>query len=129
MTRKLTNIRPGWTRRAAVKALSLLALWPVHGRAAVSGCPVRRGLEGVFNDCAAARAVGRTYLQGHPGDRPATERLGRRLEGAQRGGREPFNAEIRGLIADDFSAERTVVVDGWILARTEARLCALMVLS
>jgi hypothetical protein len=45
--------------------------------------------------------------------------------------REPQAAArlLRQGIYDDFRRADTVVVDGWILARTEARLCALIALS
>ncbi len=35
-------------------------------------------------------------------------------------------SQLRSGIARDWSAHRVVVVDGWLLARTEARLCALL---
>ena len=47
------------------------------------------------------------------GARPLTARLF--------GARRP----VADLVRDDFAHGRTVVVDGWILARTEARQCAL----
>lgn len=36
---------------------------------------------------------------------------------------------LRQQIADDYSQENTVMVDGWILSRTEARQCALFSLT
>lgn len=37
-------------------------------------------------------------------------------------------AKLRNLIAEDFAFGNTVQVDGWVLSRTEARLCALCAL-
>jgi len=37
-------------------------------------------------------------------------------------------AKLRNLITEDFITENTVQVDGWVLSRTEARLCALCAL-
>ena len=39
-----------------------------------------------------------------------------------------LRSEIRAKISDDFSAGRTVLVEGWVLGDTEARLCALAAL-
>jgi hypothetical protein len=33
--------------------------------------------------------------------------------------------KVRELIRADYDASRTICVDGWILSRTEARLCVL----
>jgi len=72
------------------------------------------------------RRLGAGYRERVPGERDAP-----RLEAALRASR-PWTARI-GLgsvsIADqvraDFDANRTVVVDGWLLSVTEARQCAL----
>lgn len=37
-------------------------------------------------------------------------------------------AKLRNIITEDFITENTVQVDGWVLSKTEARLCALCAL-
>ncbi len=76
-----------------------------------------------FRDHASARAIGRRYLRTHPAssELQVTRLLLR--PGADRGRR------IRERIAADFAAGRVVILDGWVLAATEARLCALSALS
>ncbi len=77
-----------------------------------------------------ASSIGRTYLQCvpeeanfefirsqtlaiHPAGMPNAEQVGRMLQDR---------------IRSDFATGETVEVDGWILSRTEARLCALAAL-
>lgn len=36
---------------------------------------------------------------------------------------------IRGMVSDDFRTNQTILIDGWLLSRTEARLCAVLSLS
>jgi len=72
------------------------------------------------------RRLGRRYRESVPGESDPT-----RLAAAIRASR-PWTARL-GLrpfamadqIRDDFAANRTVVVDGWLLSVTEARQCAL----
>ncbi len=80
------------------------------------------------------RAVGRAYLREHPGEREA-EVLVRlllppeRRERFERAGPEARHEALRGWVSEDFRAGRIVRVEGWILARTEARLSALSSLA
>lgn len=80
------------------------------------------------------RALGRAYLRTTPQERDATalvwlllpDRAERarfsRMSEAER--REALRARVR----EDFRAGRVTQVEGWVLARTEARLCALRAL-
>jgi hypothetical protein len=74
----------------------------------------------------AVRGLGRRYRASVPGEsdapqlteaiqesRPWTARIGLR------------HPAIDDQVRDDFDAGRTVIVDGWLLSRTEARQCAL----
>lgn len=76
------------------------------------------------------RAVGRRYLaMNSPGmDARSLRRaiLASRPWGARLTGRTPSPAE---LVRLDFASGHTVTVDGWILAATEARQCALFALA
>jgi hypothetical protein len=81
----------------------------------------------------AARLIGWRYLAAAPEER-STTRLRRILfDGADVDGGPEMLAHLRRLIdmkrRHDFSIGNTVIVDGWLLARTEARLCALATLA
>ena len=86
-----------------------------------------------FRDDRAARVVGRRYLAVNPGEasRPVLlDRLGPLAPAPDRPV-EPRVWRHRLIVARtaDFAAGDTVLVDGWLLARSEARLCALVALS
>ena len=102
-------------------------------RAADSSAAAERLLE-VYHRPESAAQIGLAYLKAGPQTQSADEmvnavvaRLGvsPRLDAMT-------NAELKDGIAlavrDDFAAMRTIEVDGWILAETEVRLCALTAL-
>lgn len=81
-----------------------------------------------FEDPDAARAVGRAYRDSNP--KESDER--RIVEALTRSNREWGSAGPDDVLRlggsetkRDFAKGRVVAVDGWYLARTEARLCAL----
>jgi len=63
----------------------------------------------------AAHAIGAAYLRAYPNDTlasvPATARLPRTL--------------VATRVSEDFASGRVVMLEGWMLSVTEARLCAL----
>jgi hypothetical protein len=63
----------------------------------------------------AARAIGATYLRAYPNDTLADACA---VAGCPR-------PQIAARVRDDFAAGRVVMLDGWMLSVTEARLCAL----
>ena len=75
-------------------------------------------IERLFKDTESARAVGMSYLAMYPDiagdavDRVHSLIIPEHLTRQQR---------------DDFTHGRTVVIDGWVLARCEADLCAALV--
>jgi hypothetical protein len=78
-----------------------------------------------FRDLPALRRLGARYLVAHPAERSRV-RLSRLLIPADEGA---IPAQLLRGIARDWAANHVVVVDGWLLARTEARLCALLQLE
>jgi hypothetical protein len=83
-----------------------------------------------------ARLIGRAYLAGHPDEGGDDARLARLILADDPGAADapPMPADARrlretvaGRVREDFRHGRTATVDGWILSRTEARLCALWV--
>jgi hypothetical protein len=85
-----------------------------------------------IDDLGAARRLGRSYLEANPaeaGERQL-ERLLVEASSEWRAARGPVDVEtMRALVRRDarrdFAEDRLVAVDGWYLARTEARLAAL----
>jgi hypothetical protein len=87
------------------------------------------------HDPQAARAVGHAYLREAPQEynvgiitemilRSGTA-LTQRLDALSE---KDLIAKLRNLITEDFTNGNTVQVEGWVLSRTEARLCALCAL-
>jgi len=83
----------------------------------------RRVLSGLFTALPSARAIGAAYLRSCADDGLDAATLAAELpaEVTMTALRETVAARVR----DDFATARVVNVDGWLLARTEARLCAL----
>jgi hypothetical protein len=83
-----------------------------------------------------ALGVGREYLRQVPAEASArvlTARVAERLPGGLGAIDSASDARLRELLlsaaAEDFRDLRTVELHGWVLARTEARLCALAALG
>lgn len=87
-------------------------------------------LRGMFSDTSGAAAVGRRYLRSHPEEASATW-LSQTLFGPESaldmnpGGIEFLRERIRAGRVQDFVDGDLVILDGWTVARTEARLLAL----
>ncbi len=90
---------------------------------------LRDALFAVFKDQEAARAVGEQYLKEHPEDRD-TNRLAAELFGPRPRRLSP--QQVRRVLnrrrVDDFTNDRCALVSNWVLARSEARACALVAL-
>jgi hypothetical protein len=123
-----------WSRRRIiVSALALAVVAAAMPRGGLrSGPPAEmpRAL-GPWRNRPAARAIGRRYLAEHP-DEADAGRLARRLFGGD--GAAPVTGTALRHAVDaargrDFAQGDTVLIDGWLLARSEARLCALALLS
>lgn len=72
--------------------------------------------------------IGRAWMRMHADERSAHELLAAitRHDGAED---QPSATAIAAQVVRDFEQNRIVVVDGWILGVTEARQCALYVIS
>lgn len=115
-----------------------LGLWPAVACIRWDGHPVRRWaaqLSGVLRHQAAAGEIGRAYLRAHPSEADP-ERLVAGITGdweqgpaeLDRLGRDALRLRLREQIRTDFAQSRTVLVDGWVLAASEARLFGLSAL-
>jgi len=112
-------------------AAALFAIMPdiLRPREAAAGADP---IDTLWSDPANARTVGRRYLQMQPTD-VAVDPMMQDVFG-DRMARGEIDAEsLRTAIAErrlyDFASGDTVIIDGWLLSRTEARLCALSVLD
>jgi hypothetical protein len=83
----------------------------------------------IFPDLASARAVGKAYLAAvKPAEQMPAE-LWRAILAAHPLGRPPATRQqVASWVRRDFADAAMVSLDGWLLSRTEARLCALAAL-
>lgn len=85
-----------------------------------------------------AARIGRAYLRAEPGDGNVDHLLDTIVAAiaTETDGRDPLAADDAVLaellarrIVTDFASRDLAVVEGWVLSRTEARLCALVALA
>jgi hypothetical protein len=127
--------RHAFTRRSAFGAFvsSALALRLGSPRGdEMSPIDVARCVAGLFSDPDGSRRLGRHYLATHP-EEADIDTLVTLLctPGSDRwrpNGSASFRLRLARCRTSDFIAGRVVDCDGWILARTEARACALAAL-
>jgi len=95
---------------------------------------IDRGLDyaGVFAGRTAAVAVGRWYLAGTPAEASSavlTDAVGAALPAGALATRAALRRAARSRIDHELATGDVVLLDGWIVSRTEARLCALAALA
>ena len=122
----------------AAPVLGALALWPGGTGLRWPGgtAPGSAGrLAAVLRQPASAARIGRAYLAAHPAEAELTLLVEGVVGGwddaegwLERAGPGELRARLRAQIRADFAARRTVSVQGWVLARTEARLFGLAAL-
>jgi len=122
----------------AAAVVGELGLWPAMACIRWDGDPVRRWaaqLSGVLRHQAAAGEIGRAYLRAHPSEADPERLVAGITGGWPQGpaeldqlGRDALRLRLRDQIRGDFAQSRTVRVDGWVLAASEARLFGLSAL-
>lgn len=122
----------------AATVVGALGLWPAMACIRWDGDPVRRWaaqLSGVLRHQAAAGEIGRAYLRAHPSEADPERLVAGITGGWPQGpaeldqlGRDALRLRLRDQIRGDFAQGRTVRVDGWVLAASEARLFGLSAL-
>lgn len=123
---------PRLTRRATLRAAVLGSLLAALGwrPAPAAANPVTR-LTAIFRHRDSAVRLGEAYLAAHPEEADPGHLTHRTLTAL--GDVSPPDADLRPRLAAacrrDFAEGRTVQLDGWILAETELRACALVALS
>jgi hypothetical protein len=119
--------RAAYLGRRAFLACLLAALGALGpGRAWARGRPRELSddpFPGLLRNPRSAAAVGARYVRDHPEERRAAIALaGACADEAREGWRWRRQLQLEG--AQDFASGRVARVDGWVLSRTEARLCA-----
>jgi hypothetical protein len=120
------------TRREVVAIAAALTMGPIAAHATAPG-PTVRELIAIMPDARAAAAIGRGWLAGPDAPPVTMEALRRdiarslRLDAPGPRPSPPAAARrrLRWRIRGDFAEARVVTVDGWMLSRVEAQLCAL----
>jgi hypothetical protein len=128
------------TRRSIVVALVQaggLALTLGRRPAVAATCsppidPAVAKLRSLVTDPAGARCIGQLYLRQAPAEQDPAHLASLILSSLQLSSDNPLRLRRRALsklfsvgVRADFAAGRTVILDGWVLSRTEARVCAL----
>jgi hypothetical protein len=130
----MTNRRALLTGLARIGALGVAAssLWPHTGIAVPAGDAAAARLRSALSNAAGARHIGNIYLQQvstESGSKAALDALLASLalapEQVLRLGRRALTGIIQQRMRKDFQTGDRIVVGGWIISRTEARLCAL----
>lgn len=121
--------RLGLVLLGAPLAPALLARAPAPPEARALAAALAR----CFPHLESARALGRAYLRAHPSE-AGPRRLAALLEaslGADAGAQPPgrLAERLTARIRRDFEEERLAIVDGWVLAESEARAFALLSLA
>lgn len=128
------SVRAG--RRAFIKmcaGLAALVGTPVHATRRTTAPLSESGLREAaawarrFRSSDSAGRIGRAYLL----RRPAEADLGilyERLSAGLPPGQAAEDPDWGAIVRADFGTGNTVLVEGWLLSRTEARLCALTAL-
>ncbi|HEX4930381.1 MAG TPA: hypothetical protein VFV62_06685 [Gaiellaceae bacterium] len=136
MSVKLTRGALLTAAAAAAGAAAVESLQP--WRALVTVTPARPAarLTGLLGDRMSAARIGRAYLSVTPAEADADVLIARIAEAAPGGAAAVESAssdELRALLLAaarrDYDAGRLVRVDGWLLAASECRLCALAALA
>ena len=85
-------------------------------------------LAGIPADPKAARTIGSAYLAAEPGEADEAALVAGLFgeDGLGEAAPGDLSERLRSLVRTDFAAGRTVVLGGWVLARSEARMCALV---
>jgi hypothetical protein len=109
-------------------ARSSLATHPLQASHATASEEAERHLLSLFSDLQAPRAVGNRYLALYPAEADRELLRVGVIESAGTPDLKGLRASLAHRCREDFRNGDTVIVDGWVLARTEARTCALTTL-
>jgi hypothetical protein len=118
-------------RRAFLTVAAAAAAWGVSLRAALRPTPgpvPDAWLASIFKHRQSAIAIGRRYLARYP-DEASPQRLAQALRPAAGDGPAAARRALRARVRADFERGDTVLLDGWVLARSECQACAALALA
>jgi hypothetical protein len=102
---------------------------PANGSPYVNN-QLKQLIESLFTDFSSARTVGLKYLAQHPKSASgAIERVQRYVRPVMSGERSDLRECLVKQQQNDFSCGDSIIIDGWVFARSEADLCATLVLG
>ncbi len=84
-----------------------------------------KALTGILGDRLGAREIGRRFLAAEPAEADGSVRWAAQILRNSAPGSASLRAAVRTSRERDFRLGNIVVIDGWVLARSEARLCAI----
>jgi hypothetical protein len=115
-------------RRFCRTALGIVALGAVASTPALlRGRDSLHDLATLFRHPESARRIGEHLLA--RGAAPLDMAAPLRFDSTAGGDREARRSALRQQAMQDYAAGNVVLVDGWVLSRTEAQLCALVALT
>ncbi len=126
-------------RRKFLVSTIAVALFPWLAKPPLTACEPRgpreaawaeaeRCLVSLFSDLEAPRVVGGRYLALYPTEADRAALRASLIDSAWMLDQNSLRAWLVHRCTQDFRDGNTVIVDGWVLARTEARACALVAL-
>jgi hypothetical protein len=130
--------RRGITRRSALATYGIVATAAALGlgsrpRREMSDVSVATCVSGLFSDLMGCQRLGRQYLDAHPEEADIGTLVALLCDPEVGLCRPKDPTTLRRSIAErrasDFRTSRITHIDGWVLARTEARACALVALT
>jgi hypothetical protein len=137
MTAMNTNVTRRRAMSIGVGGLgAALLFWRRRGSPGGDSASVCDRVLALFEHRSAAAAIGSAVLQRYPHERDRQWLLAQLLADAPEPASRWLQSDdsllhdwLRQRMRGDFANARTVWVDGWLLAQTEARLCALAALA
>ena len=125
------------SRRSINALIAGAAAWPCSGAASpiLSTMTIKRLLLSILEKPGSAYAIGSVYLESLPPHTFTADRLinaivcAAECDTGTMKSTEALRKQISIRVRKDFSEGAVVIVAGWILSETEARLCALAALS
>lgn len=126
----------GWNRRFFIGGAAVVAVASFYiaavGRGAVKACSYENDDAGLPSDLRSLIRIGNSYLNEHTknGELDTLEEVF--LDETETRSANIVDVIQRRLLAidrqvrDDFERCETVICDGWVLAKSEARLCAMI---
>jgi len=132
-----------FTRREFVAtSISALAgaILPAEGLARVlpdAGYDAKKKMLSVFNHAESMKFIGRKYIEQMPVEHDEEILMeailsggsGTQFQHSMLSNQKEIKRFIRSRVKQDFISGQTVNIQGWVLAKTEARLCALALLD